>query len=187
MSGNANDAIAYLEQIERIMEDQRRQYAERCEQFRAFGWDLNILQSIMYQRRRGLIAPDVDLESLYQARVQERDLNRNSNDAPKSGFIYFIRFDRTKRLKIGYTTKLGSRLRTIENAGGERGQLCALLVGSLSLENDAHRSFRKWRLKGEWFDYTPECAAHIERFRTEYGPSSETLQGKLIASVVGTA
>lgn len=179
--------ITHLAEVAEYVETQRRRLYSLQNQYAEMGFDTAIIAGIVSDLRRGKLPSEIDLNALYLARLQEKRLSLNQIEAPEHGFVYFIRFDRTKRLKIGYTTKLGARLKTIENAGGERGELCALLLGTLALEQRAHHSFRQWRLKGEWFDYTPECAAHVERFRTEYGPSSDTLQGKLIASVVGSA
>lgn len=164
-----------------------RKKADLHSQLSDLGWDTIILVRLLHDLRTGKLSPEVDAGTLYLARLQERELAKSPREYAARGFVYFIRFDRTKRLKIGYTTKLGERLRTIENTNGERGSLCALLIGSTSLEAKAHNHFRRWRLKGEWFDHTSECAAHVEQFRLEHGPQIESLQGKLIASVVGTA
>lgn len=76
--------------------------------------------------------------------------------------VYYIRFG--ERVKIGTTTDLISRMRTIPHD-----EILAIEPGGHALEHMRHLEFAAWRDKGEWFDPAPEIRAHVESIRLAHG------------------
>ena len=79
--------------------------------------------------------------------------------------IYFIEF--LDFIKIGFTTDLEGRFRTLCSA--YPGPLIILhdMRGNFDLETDLHRKFKHLRTGGEWFRKDPELLAYIEKLKAE--------------------
>lgn len=71
-----------------------------------------------------------------------------------TGFIYFVRA--YKSVKIGYSAKVGNRIRDLQVANPHTLKLMHELPGTLAEEGDLHKLFNADRLRGEWFRHTPE-------------------------------
>ena len=70
-------------------------------------------------------------------------------------------------VKIGYTTKLKSRLQSIQNGYPYKLRVLALARGGMFRERYYHRLFWERRLHGEWFERCPEIEAEIERLSAQ--------------------
>jgi uncharacterized protein (UPF0335 family) len=154
----------FVERIEKIeieigaLQDAKADlYAEA----RWFGFDVKALRSVIGFRQARQHC-DIDSDELYKA------FRRSPHVSPDEaagkicgtrGYIYFAHFTTTNRLKIGFTTRLNQRLTALANAGGEQCELIGLIPGDRSIEMRTLMAFGQWRLTGEWFLYTPECAA----------------------------
>jgi hypothetical protein len=92
----------------------------------------------------------------------EHRANRN-----KTSVVYFIQAD--KYVKIGTSTRLEERLKTIRRGEGKKPHDCdtsdAKLLGTISgryaEEADLHKRFAKWRVAGEWFVASPQLLSEI--------------------------
>jgi hypothetical protein len=72
------------------------------------------------------------------------DLHRMDIPKEKQGIVYFIQFG--DRIKIGFTTDLPTRMRTLPHD-----KILALIPGAMSDERKLHRKFDDIRITGEWF------------------------------------
>lgn len=81
-----------------------------------------------------------------------------------SGFIYFIQGESGGPIKIGYTTDLEQRLKTLQTGYPDRLDLLLAFPGKPKHEKAIHKQFEPYRLNGEWFRPTPEVMAKIKEF-----------------------
>lgn len=72
-------------------------------------------------------------------------------DVPAVGLVYFLRAP-GHAVKIGFTTNLSERVRTIQHSCPCRLILVGCLHGDLDLERLMKQRFAEHRLHGEWFD-----------------------------------
>lgn len=72
----------------------------------------------------------------------------------KSGWIYFIEGEITKRIKIGFSVDPDKRLKELSTGSAEELSLLAAYPGTIAIEKDIHRQLESSRIKGEWFDNT---------------------------------
>lgn len=165
-----NAPAYFIQQIEKV-NDQIQELTDRKSQlgFDAQGAGINqfVLSKIINCRKFGKVSPKVNTNTLYEALLVQRE-GPASRSASATGFVYFVHFKNTDRLKIGFTERLETRLKSLTNAGGEQCYLLQLLAGSRTLEYFALRSFASWKAQGEWFHITPESLAHIDRFVSEH-------------------
>ena len=81
----------------------------------------------------------------------------------KSRFIYFVcRQGDDTRGKIGSTTDPLKRFSAMQAASLEVLEVQGLAVGSYAHERDLHLYLREQKIKGEWFEFTPEVRAFID-------------------------
>lgn len=78
---------------------------------------------------------------------------------PRNCFVYFIGTADT--VKIGVTTSLSHRLRTIQLSSPVHVELLAQVRGGLATEQGFHAEFAPDRLHGEWFRRSPEINARL--------------------------
>jgi hypothetical protein len=80
--------------------------------------------------------------------------------------VYFVRAGRSKRVKIGTTANIHGRLRGIKHPliGGLR--LLGYVDGGYAKENEMHRRFAEYRIKGEWFRLEGELEKFIGTLKT---------------------
>jgi hypothetical protein len=83
--------------------------------------------------------------------------------------IYFISYENDPtKVKIGYTTNLGSRLRSYRTGSPHEIQVQHVRSGSREAEQALHRKFANDHIKGEWFkrsvailEYMSEAAPDV--------------------------
>jgi hypothetical protein len=79
------------------------------------------------------------------------------------GYIYFIQCESTENIKIGFSANHpDTRLAAIQSTSPGALRRLGYLRGSRILEQRLHKSFKKWRLWGEWFAPGPEIIAYIQ-------------------------
>ena len=93
---------------------------------------------------------------------------RINSIAAKEPVIYFISAS-DDLVKIGHTTSLNSRLRSLRTAHPM--ELCILLVspGSRDDEQELHRRFADFRVAREWFKLSKEIKDHIDSQLSAHG------------------
>lgn len=68
------------------------------------------------------------------------------------GFVYFIRCDKTKLVKIGFSEAYPtSRLRQLQTGSGGTLRLIAFIRAHAKRERELHAQFSAQRERGEWF------------------------------------
>lgn len=103
---------------------------------------------------------------------------------PGMGSVYFIKAEKSKRVKIGFTELLPtSRLAVLQTGSPEKLTLMGSFGGTLADERSAHKLLSQYRLSGEWFELSDEVALFIS---TKCGiiPHNSAECGKETALVV---
>lgn len=101
--------------------------------------------------------------------LQQTEARDESSDRPPAvGHVYYAR--RGALVKIGFTTDLRQRMRTILPD-----EVLAVEPGSYATEAARHRQFEHLRHAGqrEWFRQARDLAAHIQRVVAQCGPPPE--------------
>lgn len=75
--------------------------------------------------------------------------------------VYFAVCDETGQIKIGLSNDVDQRAFTLAKVSKKKLRIVATLPGNRQSEMHAHRHFAKWNVGGEWFDFSPECAAEV--------------------------
>ena len=76
-----------------------------------------------------------------------------------SGYVYFIRCDKTKLVKIGFSESYPTaRLRQLQTGSGGKLHLIAFITAPASRERELHREFSAQHERGEWFRLEGEFA-----------------------------
>ncbi len=70
------------------------------------------------------------------------------------GIVYFVRKGRTNAVKIGFTTDLEGRIKSLQTGSDKELKLAAWTEGHNGLESRLHKHFKDKRLSGEWFQLT---------------------------------
>jgi hypothetical protein len=82
--------------------------------------------------------------------------------------VYFFLCETTKRIKIGVSHDVESRLKTIRtSAPGKIRCLGSFVVDDPLVEKEVHAMFASSRVSGEWFMQTPELLAFIREKTTK--------------------
>ncbi len=82
--------------------------------------------------------------------------------------LYFIRCQTTNLIKIGVSTSVEDRLRTLQTASpGKLVLLGVVKHGGVTLEEKLHERLKPHRSHGEWFRDSPELQAVIKRLCRE--------------------
>ena len=101
----------------------------------------------------------------------------------KSGKIYFIQAEGSKRIKIGYTEwKPESRLLALQPGCPERLQLLGYMAGSVKIERDLQQRFSVDSVGGEWFNNSPELVNFITESCSR-PPATENIEHQMPANV----
>lgn len=74
----------------------------------------------------------------------------------KRGYIYFATAGNDGLVKIGFTTNLGSRMRSLSTANAGRMGAEEAFLSYFEAERMVHERFKKDRVRGEWFRLTDE-------------------------------
>jgi len=86
--------------------------------------------------------------------------NKSSNT--KDGCVYFLLGRKSKRLKIGHSFHVPSRVKALQSSSPEELVVIKTIPGSQQLETRLHKKFAHLRLHGEWFRATTEIMEYIQ-------------------------
>jgi hypothetical protein len=83
-------------------------------------------------------------------------------------YIYFIQAGKSGPIKIGKANNIQQRLATFQTAHVDTLQLlgqidCKSEADAFIVEKTLHRKFKKYHIRGEWFEDTPQVRAAIHR------------------------
>lgn len=82
---------------------------------------------------------------------------------PKKGHIYFIQVGVDGPIKIGFSSDVAQRLRTLQTGHTEKLRLLHKQVGTKEDEAALHRKFRNIHIKGEWYEADPSLVEFIRK------------------------
>lgn len=78
----------------------------------------------------------------------------------EGSWVYFIRAG-AGAIKIGRSVNVGSRLATMQTANAEELRIVGRMPGGAAVESMLHTRFAGARMRGEWFQATPDLLALI--------------------------
>jgi hypothetical protein len=83
--------------------------------------------------------------------------------------IYFtLETNRTaNRIKIGYSKSPEERIKSLQTSSPVDLDVLLIMPGSKNLEHVLHKTFKKDRLRGEWFVYSDDIKDFVTRERKE--------------------
>lgn len=93
------------------------------------------------------------------------------------GHVYFILVG--DKVKIGYSARPLDRLRALQTSHPDKLHILATLPGSQKTEGRLHERFDRYKVRGEWFHFTPEIRQFINRF----GHNRKTLRDVPVPAV----
>ena len=87
--------------------------------------------------------------------IPELKEKKESPNSLKQNFgneVYFVQNTETKKIKIGITKNLKSRLSALQTSTAEKLEVIGTMSGGEPLEKELHERFAADRLSGEWFN-----------------------------------
>lgn len=80
--------------------------------------------------------------------------------ASSRGVVYFVTADDPRMVKIGFTSNIERRVKSLQTANHGKVRVIGCVPGTKSDETSFHRRFHKYRRSGEWFS----VAGDLEKF-----------------------
>lgn len=78
--------------------------------------------------------------------------------------IYFVLGQKSQRVKVGVSTHFDHRLGQLRAQGPDDLVVLGTIPGDEALESEIHAEMGEWHSHFEWFDYTSESAAIIDKY-----------------------
>jgi hypothetical protein len=79
------------------------------------------------------------------------------------GYIYFLLAERLDAVKIGYTRKsIEKRMKECKTWSPYEYDVLKIIEGTMLQEVALHKRFVKYKLRGEWFQYSDELKDFID-------------------------
>lgn len=100
---------------------------------------------------RGAMVPPLDVLAEHQRRIPS--------------VVYFVQGESGGPVKIGTTTSILMRFRTLEASSPARLVLRAMVPGGPAEESAEHLAFAELRMHGEWFSPAPRLLARMRQIR----------------------
>ncbi len=75
--------------------------------------------------------------------------------------IYFLLNEKVNQLKIGRSTNVYKRIKTLQTACGVSLTLLATIPGHVKEEKNLHRRFAALRVLGEWFNFEAPLREYV--------------------------
>lgn len=88
---------------------------------------------------------------------------RKENKNKGESVVYFIYANFVELVKIGFTSHIKRRIKTLNRMSPIDLVILKTIKGSLELERKIHDKFKMFRVKGEWFEYNNIIKKFIER------------------------
>ena len=166
--GYAYCSSAYVVKNLRI---NKNSFYESIDTLEKVGW----ITSIRGKGKVNKYAPlDEFANPLYSIRNKEvfNELTSHMNNPEeyvkekKPDFVYFILDKQNDHIKIGVSNDVEKRLENLrkQRGAGELTLVC-LLEGGYELEKELHERFHEFRLYGEYFQYSEQIKAFIDKVR----------------------
>jgi hypothetical protein len=107
-------------------------------------------------------------EEAEKARASEVHARARETERRKraSGTVYFVEAIGAGAVKIGYTaTPVRQRVHGMQANCPHSLRVLGTMVGDEHFEHELHRRFGRFRLRGEWFELTPEIRSFVDAAR----------------------
>lgn len=78
-------------------------------------------------------------------------------------FIYFIRAKALGFIKIGYSSNVAKRIKSLDTGSPDTLELIKVIPGGQEMEHKIHQFFDDIRVKGEWFQPDSKLLNYIEK------------------------
>jgi hypothetical protein len=101
-----------------------------------------------------------------------RDIYANEVNSARS-LVYFISIDNQEFVKIGFTSCLEKRLKSLRTASHAEPTIHLTLGGTRSMERELHKRFEAARYNREWFRMTNDIKAFIASSKSSEGRALE--------------
>lgn len=101
--------------------------------------------------------------------------------------IYFLRSPSSGLIKIGRTKYLRSRLADLSYQHREQLIVLGVLDEPDVYETQLHRQFKKWRVRGEWFEPTAHLLAFVQSKARAWTPDLDAEPGNEVAVPIDRA
>lgn len=83
--------------------------------------------------------------------------------------VYFLQNQNNCLIKIGTTSTLKTRIKSLESETKSKLKLLGYIVGSYKIENKIHKDLKDYRLFGEWFVADGDLLLYINKLLISYG------------------
>lgn len=104
---------------------------------------------------------------------------RRKNSADEGVYkLYFIGMGNDGPIKIGIAADVSKRLRKLQGGSPIELSILAICAGGPAIEKSLHQRFSQFRMKGEWFERSPELLAHIDHLNREQNENGANLKDK---------
>lgn len=108
-----------------------------------------------------IIARSDEISKAFQTLDIDFCLDSHREPTTKNEHVYFLLSKKSKTLKIGYSSHLSNRIKSLQSSSPDSLTLPKAIPGSKQLEAELHKKFAANRLHGEWFSATPEVIEYI--------------------------
>lgn len=108
------------------------------------------------EARRRKAVPRTELKALWHA-CEQFDAVANP-----SSVVYFAQARATGLVKIGHSTDVANRMRSLGTACPGGLEVILLIRGDRAIERLCHAAFRPLRVDGEWFEYRDALVRFVE-------------------------
>lgn len=96
-------------------------------------------------------------------RIPHLDRTGRRSTLRDRGNVYYIRSEDSGRVKIGWSSNVPARLKSLQRASASRLTLLYSEPGTGRDEANLHERFRAHRVHGEWFEPSADLLAHIKQ------------------------
>lgn len=134
---------------------------------------LNAVASEDTTKERAVLALGAAIEMCERLSEERQELRRERDmilDALRSaiecrtassrGVVYFVTADDPCMVKIGFTSNIERRIKSLQTANHGKVRVVGCVPGTKSDETIFHRRFHRYRRRGEWFS----VAGDLEKF-----------------------
>lgn len=101
-----------------------------------------------------------------------------------TGYVYFIKTEKTNQVKIGYSSNPLERLKSLQTGNPEKLILIGQYPGTPTLEKALHAFFEDKRNQLEWFNFTAADIEALKRFMAVAGQTPAIFTSSLSLSRV---
>lgn len=98
-------------------------------------------------------------------------MRQDRGPAKDTGYVYFLLHETTQFCKVGYSSEIHKRIRTLKVSTPGRMRLIGAVKGSYDLERNIHEELEQFRVPGhkEWFFFSDYVKKYVENLVKLWG------------------